>query len=96
MIINDVIKKVLFKINFNRNMIFIQMNSMLEKNNKQRHENNVIRRIFFEKLCRFLRINFEINSIFDIFQICNDEKMTMQKNKHFQNLIIDLFNSEDK
>ena len=56
------------------------MNSMLEKNNGQRHEKSVICRIFFEKLCRFLRMNFEINSIFDIFQIFDDEKMTMQKN----------------
>ena len=53
---------------------------MFKKNNKQRHENNVIRRILFEKLCRFLRINFEINSIFDIFLIFDDEKITMQKN----------------
>ena len=72
------------------------MNSMLEKNNRQRHENSVIRRIFSEKLCRFLRMNFEINSIFDIFQIFDNIRMTMQKNKHFQNLIIDLFNSENK
>ena len=77
-------------------MIFIQMNSILEKNNEQRHENRVIRRIFSEKLCRFLSMNFEINSIFDIFQIFDGEKMTMQKNKDFQNLIIDLFNSEKK
>ena len=69
---------------------------MFKKNNRQRHESNVIRRIFFEKLCRFLRMNFEINSIFDIFQIFDDEKMTMQKNKRFQSLIINLFNNENK
>ena len=80
MIINDVIKEILFKSNYNRNMIFIQMNSMFEKNNRPRNKNNVIRCIFSEKLCRFLRINFEINSTFDIFQTIDDKKMTMQKN----------------
>ena len=77
-------------------MIFIQMNSMFKKDNRQHHESNVIRRIFFEQLCRFLRINFKINSIFDIFQTFDDKVITMQKNKHFQNLIIDLFNNENK
>ena len=69
---------------------------MFEKNNRQRDESSVIRRSFSEKLCCFLCMNFEINSIFDIFQISNNKRMTMQKNKHFQNLIIDLFNNENK
>ena len=77
MIINNVIKKDLFKINYNKNIIFIQVNSMFKKNNRQRHESSVIRRIISEKLCRFLRMNFEINSIFDILQIFDDERMTM-------------------
>ena len=96
MIINDMIKKVLFKINYNKKVIFIQINSMLKKNNKQRDASSFIYCIFSKKVRHFLRLNFEINSIFDIFQIFDDEIITMGKNKHFQSLIIDLFKSENK
>ena len=78
------IKRTLFKTYYNKDMTSIQMNSMFKKNNRQRDVSSFIYRIFSEKLCRFLRLNFEINSILDIFQIFDDEIMAMRKNKNYR------------
>ena len=52
---------------------------MFKKNFKQNDQNNEIRRIFLEKLCQFLRNNFEINSSFNIFCVFNEKKTDCAK-----------------
>ena len=96
MTINDVIATFLFKINYDRIVIFLEMISLFRNFIEQHEKNNIIRDIFFDMLCCFLRINFQISSNFQIFHVYNDDKMTMRKNKHFQNLMIDLFNNKDR
>ena len=96
MTINDVITKTLFRVNYDRTVIFIEMISLLRNHIEQHEKNNIIRDIFFEKLCYFLRINFQIYSIFQIFHVFNDDKITMRKNKRFQNLMIDLSDNKNK
>ena len=83
MTINNAIVKILFKINYDKIVIFIEIISLLRNYIEQYKRNDIIRDIFFEKLCFFLRINFQIYSIFYIFHVFNDDKMTMRRNKHF-------------
>ena len=96
MTINDAITKILFRINYDRTMTFIEIISLFRNHIEQHEKNSIIRDIFFEKLCYFLQINFQIYSIFQIFHVFNDDKMTIRKNKHFQNRMIDLFNNKNK
>ena len=58
MTINKAITKILFKINCDRIMIFIEMISLFRNHIEQHEKNSTIRNIFFEKLYYFLRMNF--------------------------------------
>ena len=77
------ITTILFKINYDRIVIFIEMILLFRNHIEQHEKNNIIRDIFFEKLCYLLRMNFHIDSIFQNFHVFNDDRMTIRKNKHF-------------
>ena len=96
MTINDAITKILFKISCDKTVILIEMTSLLRNYMEQHEKSSIIRDISFEKLCYFLRISFQIYSIFQIFHAFNDDKTTMRKNKHFQNLMIDLLDNNNE
>ena len=96
MVANDPITKALFKVSCNRDMTLIQVASVLEGNNRQHEGSSIIRRISFEKLCHLLRMDFKINSTFDIFQVSDDGRMAVREDRHLQSLVVDLSNSGGK
>lgn len=94
-VVNDTITKALFKVRCNRLVTLIEVTSVLEENNRQHDGSSVIRRISFEKLCHFLRTDFEIDSTFDISYVSDGKRMAVREDRHLQSLVLDLSNTGD-